>query len=174
MSISARANDPALSAEPRPTPEAATAANHAARAAKLGIGALGIYGSGALVENITTLFVGQLLLFYLTIVCGLSGTEAGVILGVTLVVDSIIDPVVGSISDNSRSRHGRRHPFMLASVVPIVVALALLFSIPLALKGPMLFLYALAALLAMRIGISFFYVPYMALGAELSDDYAER
>jgi GPH family glycoside/pentoside/hexuronide:cation symporter len=93
---------------------------------------------------------------------------------VTLVVDSFIDPVVGSLSDNSRSRHGRRHPFMIASIVPMVIAFGLLFSVPQGLGGLALFGYAMATLLSLRVAISFFYVPYMALGAELSDDYAER
>src|SRR6185437_1464463 len=176
MSVSAPVNK-ALDGEARPVSGAAPAvpaANHAARSKKLRIGALSIYGSGALVENITTLAVGQLLLFYLTIICGLSGSLAGAVLGLTLVVDAMIDPVVGSISDNSRSRHGRRHPFMLAAIVPIVLAFGFLFSVPPGLKGLPLFGYALALLLALRVAISFYYVPYMALGAELTDDYAER
>jgi GPH family glycoside/pentoside/hexuronide:cation symporter len=178
MSVSAPANDPSLKApaEPRPASAATTAADasRAARSSKLGVGILSIYGSGALVENITTVAIGGLLLFYLTIICGLSGSLAGAALGVTLVVDSFIDPVVGSISDNSHSRHGRRHPFMIAAIVPIVVAFGLLFSVPKGLSGLPLFAYALATLLSLRVAISFFYVPYMALGAELTDDYAER
>jgi GPH family glycoside/pentoside/hexuronide:cation symporter len=155
-------------------PSSQAAANHAVRSSRLGVGRLTVYGSGALVENLTTLTVGQLLLFYLTIVCGLSGTAAGAVLGVTLFVDAFFDPVVGSLSDNSRSRHGRRHPFMLAAIIPMVAAFGLLFSIPPGLNGLALFAYAVTALLALRIGISFFQVPYFALGAELSDDYAER
>jgi GPH family glycoside/pentoside/hexuronide:cation symporter len=153
---------------------AAPAANHAARSSKLSLGALSVYGSGALVENLTTTAIGGLLLFYLTIICGLSGSLAGAALGATLVVDSFIDPVVGSISDNSRSRHGRRHPFMIASIIPIAVMFGLLFSVPKGLTGLPLFAYALATLLSLRVATSFFYVPYMALGAEMSDDYAER
>jgi GPH family glycoside/pentoside/hexuronide:cation symporter len=148
--------------------------NHATRSAKLGLGALSVYGAGALVENLTTIAISGLLLFYLTIICGLSGSYAGAALGATLVVDSMIDPIVGSISDNSRSRHGRRHPFMIASIIPIVITFGLLFSVPHGLTGLPLFGYALATLLSLRVAISFFYVPYMALGAELSDDYAER
>ena len=177
MSVSAPANEsPLPAAEPRPTANAGapTAANHAARSSKLGLGSLNIYGSGALVENVTSLTVGGLLLFYLTVICGLSGSLAGAALGATLVVDSMIDPIVGSISDNSRSRHGRRHPFMLAAIIPIVAAFGLLFSVPRGLAGWPLFGYALVTLLSLRVAISFFYVPYMALGAELSDDYAER
>ncbi|MFI4974040.1 MAG: MFS transporter [Caulobacterales bacterium] len=160
--------------EPAPAAPAKSAANHAARSSKLGLGALSIYGSGALVENFTTYAIGTLLLFYLTVVCGLSGTEAGIALGLTLVVDSIIDPVVGSLSDNSHSRHGRRHPFMLAAIIPTVVAFGLLFSVPIGLGNGALFAYALTALLSARVALSFFVVPYMALGAELSDNYAER
>jgi len=175
MSVTAPA-DPPIDGE-RPILDATLAPpadNHAARSAKLGLGVLGIYGSGALVENITSLIVGGLLLFYLTIVCGLSGTGAGIALGLTLVVDAIVDPVVGSLSDNSRSRHGRRHPFMLVSIVPIVIALGLLFSVPVGLSNLALFAYATVTLFALRISISLFQVPYFALGAELSDDYAER
>jgi len=178
MSVSVPASDsPAKAGEARAPLETAVnppADNHAVRSVKLGLGALSVYGSGALVENITTVAVGTLLLFYLTIVCGLSGAEAGAVLGITLVVDSAIDPVVGSLSDNSRSRHGRRHPLMLASVIPIVVAFGLLFSVPHGLSGPALLGYVLAALLSLRVALSLFYVPYMALGAELTDDYAER
>ena len=179
MSFTVPASDPAATAaDGRPPLDATLAAPDAGIGArlssKLGIGMLSIYGSGALVENITTVAVGTLLLFYLTVICGLSGSLAGAVLGATLVVDSCIDPIVGSISDNSRSRHGRRHPFMLAAIVPLVVAFGLLFSVPRGLHGLALFGYALATLLSLRVAISFFYVPYMALGAELSDDYAER
>jgi GPH family glycoside/pentoside/hexuronide:cation symporter len=177
MSVTVPANEtPLPAAEPRAATAGAApqAANHSARSAKLGLGALSIYGSGALVENITSLTVGGLLLFYLTIICGLSGALAGAALGATLIVDSAIDPIVGSLSDNSRSRHGRRHPFMLAAIIPLVVAFGLLFSVPRGLQGAELFGYALVTLLSLRVAISFFYVPYMALGAELSDDYTER
>lgn len=148
--------------------------NHAARSKRLTLGALAVYGSGTMVADSLGIGLGTLLLFYLTVVCGLSGSAAGIALGLILVVDSFVDPWVGSLSDNSQSRHGRRHPFMLAAAAPIAVGFGLLFSIPIGLTGMALFAYALAMLLVVRIGLSFFTVPYVALGAELSDDYAER
>ncbi|HZC18010.1 MAG TPA: MFS transporter [Caulobacteraceae bacterium] len=151
-----------------------TGANHLARDKRLSRGLLAVYGAGSMVSDVTAFGLNTLLLFYLTIVCGLSGSAAGIALGLALVVDSFIDPLVGSLSDNSRSRNGRRHPYMIASAIPIVVAFVLLFSIPAGLSGVALFAYALVALLAARISLSLFYVPYVALGAELSDDYAER
>src|SRR5580693_7664465 len=155
-------------------PVGQASANHAERSARLGLGTLAAYGAGSMVADTTAFGLNTLLLFYLTIVCGLSGSAAGLALGVTLVVDAFIDPLVGSLSDNSRSRHGRRHPYMIASAAPIALAFVMLFSIPRSLTGVGLFAYALAALLTVRIGISGFNVPYIALGAELSDDYAER
>jgi len=148
--------------------------NHAARAKRLGLGTLAVYGSGMLVQDTLGLGLGTLLLFYLTIICGMSGSSAGFAVGMALVVDSFIDPLVGSLSDNSRSRYGRRHPYMILSAVPIAVGFGLLFSIPTQLTGWGLFAFAMVMLMMVRVGLSFFQVPYIALGAELSDDYAER
>ncbi|MGH6970659.1 MAG: MFS transporter, partial [Caulobacteraceae bacterium] len=108
---------------------------HEARKAKLGAGLLSVYGVGAMVDATTSVYLGTFLYFYLTAVCGMSGTLAGTALGAALVVDSVVDPLVGSLSDNSRSRLGRRHPFMAAAIVPIVVSLGLLFSVPAGMSG---------------------------------------
>lgn len=127
-----------------------------------------------MVEAITTFFLSSLLYFYLTAVCGLSGSAAGGALAIALVADSAIDPILGSASDNTRSRFGRRHPYMIAAAAPLLVALGLLFSVPAGLKGGALFAYVLGLLLAIRFAISLFCVPFIALGAELTDDYRKR
>jgi GPH family glycoside/pentoside/hexuronide:cation symporter len=149
-------------------------ANHAERSSRLRLPTLGAYGAGQLVQDVTQYGLVNLLLFYLTIVCGLSGGAAGLALGIALVVDAFVDPLVGSLSDNSRSPLGRRHPWMAASALPIALALVMLFSVPAGLKGFGLFAWALVALLAVRVGLSGFTIPYIALGAELTDDYSER
>ena len=154
--------------------QSATLDEHAVRRETLGVGLLGVYGSGAMVEAVCTFCLSTLLYFYLTAVCGMAGTAAGGALAIALVVDSAIDPLVGSLSDNSRSRFGRRHPFMIGAALPILVALGLLFSVPVALKGAGLFAYATVLLLSLRISLSLFSVPFIALGAELSDDYLKR
>jgi GPH family glycoside/pentoside/hexuronide:cation symporter len=146
----------------------------ALRLRPLGKGLLGFYGAGAIVDASATVFLGTFLYFYLTAVCGMSGTLAGAALGIALAVDAIVDPLVGSLSDNSRSQFGRRHPFMLAAVVPIVVCLGLLFSVPAGLGGAGLLAYVLILCLGLRFGLSAFNVPYIALGSELSDNYNER
>ena len=56
----------------------------------------------------------------------------GAILLVALVFDAILDPIVGQLSDNFRSRWGRRHPFMLAAAFPFAISFFLLWNPPLA------------------------------------------
>ena len=85
-----------------------------------------------------------------------------------------MDPLVGSLSDNSWSKWGRRHPFMLAGAFPLAAALGLLFSIPTGLAGWGLFAYVTVVSIGLRVSHSVYNLPYTALGAEMSDDYAER
>jgi len=133
-----------------------------------------IYSTGDLGEAVTSVALGQFLLFYLTAVVGLSGSLAGTALALTLVVDAMIDPLVGYVSDNWRSKLGRRHPFMLAAALPMAVALGLLFSIPKLGSTVSLFAYVFAILLLLRFSYSVFVLPYIALGAELARDYTDR
>ena len=144
------------------------------RSGRVGVGLKSIYGLGNTVDGMSAYVFGTFLFFYLTAVCGLSGSLAGVALFLALAIDAIADPLIGSISDNSGSRFGRRHPFMVASALPIAIMFGLLFSIPSALTGWALFGYITAMIIGLRIALSLFNVPYVAMGAELSDDYAER
>jgi GPH family glycoside/pentoside/hexuronide:cation symporter len=146
----------------------------ASRTAPLSFRTKTIYGSGALVENVINTVLSNFHMIYMTAVCGMSGTLAGLSVFIALAVDACVDPMVGYISDNTRSRYGRRHPFMMAAVVPIAVMFGLLFSIPAFFHGLGLFAYSTIVLLCMRFGLSCFVVPYMAMGGELSDGYHER
>lgn len=131
------------------------------------------YGVGQIVESISTVTLNIFLFFYLTNVCGLSGSLTGVALFAALAVDAVADPVIGSISDNLRTRWGRRIPAMAVSLVPLALALGLLFSMP-PLSGWPLFIHVLTTVIALRISMSGFIVPYLGLGAELSPDYDDR
>lgn len=112
--------------------------------------------------------------FYYSAVLGLSGTLVGAALAVSLAFDAVVDPVVGSWSDNTRSRLGRRLPMMIASIPLIVIAIALLFAPPRGLGTMGLFAWLATFSVAVRSFISLFNVPYIALGAEMATDYAER
>lgn len=112
--------------------------------------------------------------FYYSAVLGLSGSLVGAALAVSLAFDAAVDPVVGSWSDNTQSRLGRRMPLMIISIPLIVVSLGLLFSPPAGLSDWGLFAWLAAFSVAVRSFISLFNVPYIALGAEMANDYSER
>jgi GPH family glycoside/pentoside/hexuronide:cation symporter len=144
------------------------------RRKKLSLTFKAVYGSGQLVDGVTQIALSTFLFFYVTAVCGLSGALTGASLSIALVVDAVADPVVGLVSDNSWTHLGRRHPFLIAAVVPTALSLGLLFSIPAGLSQGALFAYVTLVSIALRVSHSAFNLPFVALGAELSDDYSER
>ncbi|MDP1738838.1 MAG: MFS transporter [Caulobacter sp.] len=112
--------------------------------------------------------------FYYAAVLGLSGALVGAALAVSLAFDAVVDPVIGSWSDNIKSRFGRRLPLMMLAAPLITVAVGLLFSPPKGLGQTGLFAWLTVMSIAARSFISLFNVPYIALGAEMASDYAER
>jgi Na+/melibiose symporter-like transporter len=114
------------------------------------------------------------LLYFFNQVLGLSGTASGAALFIATAIDAVSDPIVGSVSDRLRHRFGRRHPFMYLSVLPLMVAFALLWHPPAGLSEAGLFLWLLVFAVLTRQSMTLFHVPHMALGAELSNDYRER
>jgi len=129
---------------------------------------------GNAVDGVSTAALGNFQFFYLTVVCGLSGSLAGASVFIALTVDAVADPLIGSLSDNWASRHGRRHPIMIASILPVALSIGLFFSVPLHLPAWGTFVYVTAVLLLHRIGYSVFTLPYQGMVAEISHDYVER
>jgi len=142
--------------------------------ASLPISTKALYGSGQIAEGIKNTGFTTFLLFYYNSVLGLPGTYAGVALLIALVFDAVTDPVVGSLSDTFRHRWGRRHPFMVASAVPLAITFGLIFSPPAGLGELGLFLWLTVFAILVRASMTLYHVPHMALGAELTSDYTER
>jgi GPH family glycoside/pentoside/hexuronide:cation symporter len=114
----------------------------------------------------------MLLLFYNQVV-GLAAPLVGLALMVALVIDAFVDPLIGQVSDNFRSRFGRRHPFMYAAALPLAVSYLALWNPP-HWGQQALFLYLIVTTVVIRVFISFYEVPSSALSAELSTQYDER
>ena len=114
------------------------------------------------------------MLFYYVQVLNLNPVLAGTALLIALVFDGITDPVIGAFSDNFHSKLGRRHPLMYASAIPFGLAFYLLFSPPGSLSGTSLFMWLTFFAISLRILMTFFLVPYYALGAELTENYRDR
>ena len=77
--------------------------------------------------------------FYYTAVLGLSGGLVGAAMAISLGVDAVVDPLIGSWSDNLRSRMGRRLPLMLVSAPLMLISIGLMFTPVAGLSPPMLF-----------------------------------
>ena len=88
------------------------------------------FGVGQYAEGLKNTAFSLFILFYYNQVLGLSGTLAGAALFIALLFDAITDPLAGSLSDNLKSRLGRRHPFMYLSAVPLAIGFVGLFSPP--------------------------------------------
>ena len=132
------------------------------------------FGVGQLPEGIKSAAFGFFLLFYYNQVLGLSGTLSGVAIFIALLFDAVSDPLVGSLSDVTRTRWGRRHPYMYAAAVPFALSFYLLFAPPVGLSELELFAWLTVFSIATRTFMTFYSVPHMSLGAELSSDYDER
>lgn len=133
------------------------------------------YGGGQVADSITNYLLTALLLFYYTSVLGLSGELAGIALMVGLIFDAITDPLVAALSDRTSSRWGRRHPYILASAIPLSGGLLLAFRPPPFVTGQAgLFTWLIFITVVIRTALTLLDVPHLALGAELTREYDER
>jgi glycoside/pentoside/hexuronide:cation symporter, GPH family len=134
------------------------------------------YGLGSAPYGIKDNGFNFFLLIFYAQVLGLPHVLASAAIAIAIVVDAISDPIIGYISDNWRSRWGRRHPFMYASIIPICLSYAFLWNPPAAVVGDetLLFIFLIVMAISIRMFLTFFEVPNTALISELSDDYDER
>ena len=141
---------------------------------RLPAGVLVAYGIGEIAVTIAMVLFGLFILFFYTSVMQLPATLAGIGSAAGLVWDAVIDPYIGHRSDNHRGRLGRRHGFMLVGSLLTGAAFWLLLSPPRGLGVPALFGWLLGSTLLFRFAGALFRIPYLSLGAELSQDYHER
>ena len=132
------------------------------------------FGIGASGEAATNWIFNALTFFFYNQILGLSGTMTALAVTIGIASDAVTDPLMGSISDRWRSKLGRRHPFMFAAPLPLVITIYLIFSPPAGLDETGLFVWFAVFTVLMRICSTLFAVPHLAMGAELSDDYIER
>jgi GPH family glycoside/pentoside/hexuronide:cation symporter len=143
-------------------------------AAKLSLREKWAYGSGDLSFSLITTIVGAYFAIFLTDVVGVPAKIAALAIFVGGTWDYINDPLVGYISDRTRSRWGRRRPFLLFGAVPLMLAFALMWWKP-PLADPLaLGIYFSLVYIVYELVATFAYMPYLALTPELTSDYDER
>ncbi len=131
------------------------------------------YSLGALPGGIG-LSAGTFLVFYYNQVLGIPGATVGLAILAASIFDAVTDPIAGSISDRTRGRLGRRHPYTLATSIPLGIVFYLVWVPPAGLDRGALTAWLIFWLLIQRLLSTFYAVPYLALGAELTHDYHER
>lgn len=132
------------------------------------------YGFGNLAPNIKGNLLGAPVFYYYNNVLGLEAWLVSLALALALVVDAISDPAVGYASDYTRSRWGRRHPYIYASILPSALFYLLLLVADFGATQTILFLQLLLLITGLRLAWTFYQVPREALGAEISKDYHQR
>lgn len=144
------------------------------------------YGFGSCVESlILNSFFGFSMLYY-TKALGLSPKLAGIATFIATLWDAVSDPIMGHISDNTKSRWGKRHQYMLVGGVLMILSFFFIWYVPDMFKNElvigsltlsattMLFMYLVVMNLVLRTAYTVFVVPYTALGFEICNDYDGR
>ncbi len=118
---------------------------------------------------------GFAMLFY-TKAVGLDPDWAGLALSVSVFWEAFSEPLMGAISDHTRSRWGNRHPYMLIGGILMAVCSYLIWTVPQSLQSSQLalFWYLVVINFILRTALTLFFIPYMALGFEICTDYQDR
>ncbi len=132
-----------------------------------------LYSMGAIAYGIKDSGFSVFLLLYYNQILGLDAGLVGLMLLLALLFDAFIDPAVGHLSDRTRTRWGRRHPWLYVSALPIFACWLALWMPP---DGSQTFqlIWLLVFATLMRMGLSLNEVPSIALAPEMTHDYHER
>ncbi|MGW0038058.1 MFS transporter [Gordonia sp. NPDC003376] len=134
--------------------------------ARYGLGSLGTGGFATL--------PGLVLVYYLTDTLGVAAVAAGAIVAIAKIWDVVIDPAIGALSDHSAAQRGSRRRFMTIGALTLPAFFALTFAVPTGLASGVSAVWVTVAFLLSASAFSLFQVPYIALPAELTDQYDER
>ena len=132
-----------------------------------------VYGLGAFVNNTLAAAIGGMIIV-LNLGLGLSPALVGTLGALPRLLDAITDPLMGYISDNTRSRWGRRRPYIFVGAIAVGIIFALLWQLPLGKSDTYYFWYFLAFSLVFYLAYTIYATPWVALGYELTPDYHER
>jgi GPH family glycoside/pentoside/hexuronide:cation symporter len=128
-----------------------------------------IFGLSALL-----FFVQFFFLKFATDVLLLAPATVGVIFALGRAWDAVSDPIAGTWSDRTRTRLGRRRPWMLAAIPLLALTFAMTWMPPAALEGAALTVWVAVALFAFYTAFTAYVIPHLSLGAELTTDHHDR
>ncbi len=132
-----------------------------------------IYGLGAFVNNTLADSIGRMLIV-LNLGLGMSPALVGLLGALPRLTDAVTDPLMGYVSDNTRSRWGRRRPYIFIGAIAVGLVFALLWQLPGGRSEAFYFWYFLGGSLIFYLAYTIYATPWVALGYELTPDYHER
>ena len=132
------------------------------------------WGVGAFGSSSMLWLVNVFLMFFLVNHLGLNPALAGLIIAITRVWDFLDDPFIGYLTDHTRTRWGARRPWMLVGGLASGLTAVFLFNVPQFSSETVIAVYMLVILVLYFTSFTLFYVPYMAMPADMTDDYSER
>ena len=116
---------------------------------------------------------GMFLFFYFTDVFGISTVAAGAIMGIARLWDAVSDPMIGILSDRTKTKYGKYRPYMLWFAIPLAVSLVVLFTTP-DFEETGKIIYAASAYLLLSTFYTAVNLPYSALSGVMTSDPGER
>lgn len=131
------------------------------------------YGLGAFVNNLLAAAIGGMVIV-LNLGLGMNPALVGLLGALPRLTDAITDPLMGYISDNTRSRWGRRRPYIFIGAIAVGIIFALLWQLPPGKAESYYFWYFLIGSFVFYLAYTMFATPWVALGYELTPDYHER
>lgn len=131
------------------------------------------YGTAGLADTFLSFGIATLLMPIYNIGLGIDAKLLGLGMIIPKVLDAIADPLMGNISDNTRSRFGRRRQYVFAGAVLCAVLFPFIWTPPAASQNVVL-AYLIGAMCLHSLFYTVFNVPYTALGYEVTQDYDER
>jgi Na+/melibiose symporter-like transporter len=131
------------------------------------------YGLGSTAEALVFTATSSFTLLFYNQVQGLDAGLVGTALAIGLFVNAFVDPIIGSWSDRTRSRWGRRHPFMFGAILPAALLFYALYNPPnMSDTWQLVWLGVMNTLLLQVMTV--YHTPHLALGGEMSQDYLGR
>ncbi len=132
------------------------------------------YGVGDLSFNIAYQTTALYLIFFFTDVFGIAAGAAGMIMFYSKIWDATIDPLMGYITDHTKSRWGSKRPYILLGTIPLGITFMLLFYSPSLGSENLKIAYGLITFVLFCTAITIVNVPYGALTADITLDSNER
>lgn len=131
------------------------------------------YTIGSIGDSTAYNFVISFFSFFMTTVAGVSPAVAGSIISIAIAWDAITDPIVGYMVDHSKSKHGKRRPWILSSLIPMGATLVLMF-LKVDMGQTQKNIYYLILVLIFWTAYTAFNIPYYSFGAVLTNVDSER